>query len=383
MGKWKFVDAESGYDAFYYDIEFLEDGIFIINSPFLLINSYEYEILSDNQIKLSAGMFTEILEYSREENKLYLYFDGGHNQYTKEGEQSKTSSYIELDKSNEMDDKMMISPKDEMKMLFVPEGEFFMGSDDEAVIEAIEQCSISYSDTCGDEMYYYEQPRHAVFLDGFWIDQTEISNVQYKKCVSEGVCSAPSALSSQTRKEYYLVKKFDDYPVINISWEQAKTYCEWAGRRLPSEAEWEKAARGVDGRLYPWGNDFKGDVLNFCDVNCPHSGVIHFSDWDDGYSDTAPVNEYPDGISPYGVFNMAGNVAEWVSDWLNFDYYSISPYENPQVVQSPPLTELQVKIIRGGAFFDPPVGVRTTDRIRYQPKDISMDWVGFRCVFTQ
>ena len=162
-----------------------------------------------------------------------------------------------------------------------------------------------------------EKRQHrVVLLDAFWIDRTEVTKAQYQRCVEAGVCAAPSC--SGTGK--------GDHPVVCVSWRDASKYCAWAGRRLPTEAEWEKAARGTDGRKYPWGNqDVVGNLLNFCDINCSNS-------WkeaavNDGYAETAPVGTYLAGASPYGAWDMAGNVWEWVADWYDGTYYAKSPAE--------------------------------------------------------
>ena len=138
-------------------------------------------------------------------------------------------------------------------MVKIPAGEFLMGSSD------------SEADALPNE-----KPQHMVFLDDYCIDQTEVTNAQYAKCVAAGKCQPPSNTKSDTHTSYYGNERFDKYPVIYVSWEDATTYCAWAGVRLPTEAEWEKAARGSDGSLYPWGNQVvAGNLVNFCDKNCP------------------------------------------------------------------------------------------------------------------
>ena len=144
-----------------------------------------------------------------------------------------------------------------------------------------------------------ESPAHSVTLDAFYIDQYEVTNARYAKCVAEFVCPPPTSSISYTRQHYYGNVEFKDYPVINVTWENAVTYCEWRGARLPTEAEWEKAARGQEGFRYPWGDDFEGSKLNFCDASCPSDNAN--SEFVDGYSDTSPSGSFPEGRSPYNV----------------------------------------------------------------------------------
>ena len=143
-----------------------------------------------------------------------------------------------------------------------------------------------------------EQPVHKVVLDAFWIDQTEVTNKMYALCVQTSVCTPPSSTNSSTRPSYYENPEFEDYPVIYVDWYKAKTYCEWAGRRLPTEAEWEKAARGTDGRNYPWGKD------------APNKMLLNYNG---NVGDTTEIGKYPAGASIYGALDMAGNAWEWVS----------------------------------------------------------------------
>ena len=205
-----------------------------------------------------------------------------------------------------------ISEIDGMVLLYVPAGEFRMGSDKSVDPEAD-----------GSEL-----PQHTVYLDAYWIDQTEATNAMYSLCVSAGTCTPPGDAGSYTRSFYYKSSQFATYPVIHVNWEQARTYCEWAGRRLPTEAEWEKAARGTDGRIYPWGNEPPaGDLVNIADSNT----YLYWRNTtiDDGYADTSPVGAYPNGASPYGALDMGGNVLEWVADWYNKNTYGSSPASNP------------------------------------------------------
>jgi formylglycine-generating enzyme required for sulfatase activity len=205
---------------------------------------------------------------------------------------------------------------DGVVMIYVPEGEFIMGND---------------YDPDPKKFWGAEAPKHNVFLDAFSIYRTEVTNAMYRACVEAKACPQPTEISSRTHGDYFFNTDYDNYPVVYVTYEGAFSYCAWAGARLPTEAEWEKAARGTDGRLFPWGNDeLQNYHANFCDVGCPNPEPQEI-EWelDDGYKDTAPVGSFPSGISPYGALDMAGNVLEWVADWYSTDYYSVSPYDNP------------------------------------------------------
>jgi formylglycine-generating enzyme required for sulfatase activity/tRNA A-37 threonylcarbamoyl transferase component Bud32 len=240
-------------------------------------------------------------------------------------------------------------PADGMVMVYVPPGEFEMGS------------------TEGRDN---ERPVHTVALDDFWIDQTEVSNAQYRRCVQAGDCSPPENSSSSTRVLYYRTSTYDNYPVIHVTWHQAADYCAWAGAQLPTEAEWEYAARGPEGRVYPWGDEFDGTRLNYCDANCRHEHADETVD--DGHADTAPVGSYPGGASWCGALDMAGNVFEWVADW-----YDDNPSE-AQVNPTGPETGVE-KVQHGGGWRTDQNNVRAAYRPHHAPDD-HYDDVGFRCV---
>ena len=221
------------------------------------------------------------------------------------------------------------------EMVYIPAGEFQMGCD--PAHNGGYSCS-----SC-------ELPLHTVYLDAFYIDRYEVTHDQYRECVEAGACRQP------VNNYFYVLRDHGDHPVNAISQYQAAAYCRWRGERLPTEAEWEKAARGTDGRLFPWGNEFDPSRMNLCDRYCPQEWAD--ADTNDGWIATAPVDDYPSGVSPYGVYNMSGNVWEWTADWYEEGYYAHSPTENPTGPDHG--AEL---VARGGGFFTSPGGSAATSR---------------------
>jgi formylglycine-generating enzyme required for sulfatase activity/tetratricopeptide (TPR) repeat protein len=269
-------------------------------------------------------------------------------------------------------DSTVISKKDGMTLLYVPAGNFTMGVKAE---EALAEC-LKYRSDCFLDTFKDEEPQHEVYLDAFWIDKTEVTNKMYALCVDAGMCKGPANKGSDTHSSYYGNTEFDNYPVIYVDWNMAKNYCEWVGRRLPTEADWEKAARGSDGNIYPWGNQFNGALANFCDTNCPLPWPN--TSFNDGFGDVSPVGKYPGGAGPYGVLDMVGNVWEWVADWYSANYYATLG-ENVHNPQGP--VSGQYRILRGGSWDNGYNGVTTTGRKAIDASSPSKS-VGFRCAMS-
>jgi sulfatase modifying factor 1 len=255
---------------------------------------------------------------------------------------------------------------DQMTMVFVPGGTFQMGSTETEVMDAVAFCKQHYN-ICNEWFYMREYPQHTVTLDKFRIDQTEVSNTQYRQCVEADICTEPT--TCKKGEPTYLDSGKTDHPVVCVSWDDAQTYCEWAGARLPSEAEWEYAFRGEQNLIYPWGNTFDGVNLNYCDVNCELS---HADDrYDDHYVKTAPVGSHPEDVSWSSALDMSGNVSEWVSDWSGS--YSSASELNPTGVASG-----AEKILRGCSWYSQPAYCRGAARPFVSP-GTRFDYLGFRC----
>jgi formylglycine-generating enzyme required for sulfatase activity len=270
-----------------------------------------------------------------------------------------------------------IASKDRATLIYIPAGNFTMGS------------AISDAEADTDE-----KPQRAVYLDSFWIDKTEVTNAMFAQFaqatgyktdaeregwgygyrpysnewtqLSSANWRTPHGLNAPT-------ENLDKHPVVQVSWNDAAAYCQWAGRRLPTEAEWEKAARGnTDTRIFPWGNaPAANHLLNLADSNVNRSWSLYYLN--DGYAFTAPVGSYPSGASPYGVLDMAGNVWEWTNDWYDENYYSRSSTNNPQGSNSGTR-----KAMRGGSWNSNDLFSRVTRRIA-EVTSYRDDNDGFRC----
>ena len=247
----------------------------------------------------------------------------------------------------------IVSEIDGMVMVYVSEGEFTMGSDADS---AFSECQ-KFKPDCQRDWYVASAPLHTVHLDAYWMDQTEVTNEMYAKCVDAHVCISPSQTKSHTRYSYYGNPEFGNYPVIYVDWFMAKNYCEWAGRRLPTEAEWEKAAHSTNASIYPWGNE------------APKKNLLNYK-WTE-VGDTTEVGSYPNGVSPYGMLDMAGNVSEWVSSlYLAYPYSRNDGREDESASGS--------RVLRGGGWNHIEPFVFSFGRSGNNPTE-SGNTSGFRC----
>ena len=242
-----------------------------------------------------------------------------------------------------------ISPKDGMVMVYVPSGEFEMGSEN------------------GDDD---ERPVHSVYLDSFWISQNEVTNAMYSECVSVGACREPY------KTAFFYNDEYANHPVTYISWNNAEGYCKWIGTRLPTEAEWEYAARGgLEGKDFPW-----GDLEPVCTKNVENGAK--FDDNDNcNYAGTEPVGSYaPNG---YWLYDLAGNVWEWVADWYDDEYYNKSPYSNPLGPDEPTIAGCGYgHIVRGGSWLDRPDVLSVYNRQSSSCFFAYGQEIGFRCALS-
>jgi serine/threonine-protein kinase len=237
----------------------------------------------------------------------------------------------------------VVAQTDAMILIFVPAGDFLMGSPDSDL-----------------QAFGNEKPQHTVSVDSFWIDQTEVTNVQYRACVAAKACTNPSGFDSSTRTDYFNDPQYDNYPVIWVNWRQANAYCTWAGRRLPTESEWEKAARGADGRSYPWGNQ------------APDNTLLNYNS---AANDTTAVGSFPSGASPFGVLDMAGNVVEWVDGFYYDSYFTVIS----NTVTPTPSFLGGVRVLRSSAWGDLFENIRVASRRFSNAETNAFNDVGFRC----
>jgi formylglycine-generating enzyme required for sulfatase activity len=312
----------------------------------------------------SSGLETEITSLATQAN---IPSDTALNTETVE-ENSGTSDTI-------------ISPIDGMVLVYIPAGEFLMGGDELEIESVVANCISQGTDPdiCRN-WHKNEVPQHSVYLDAYWIDQTEVSNGMFVDFLNDvgshidpesdlmwmDVVNGIFHRVTFDGMAYSVESGYENHPVSMVFWEGAKAYCEWAGRRLPTEAEWEKAARSNDGRPYPW-----GDASPTCDlVN------VEFCFGEPGDIHLIPVGSLPDGASSYGVLNMGGNVSEWVQDWYASNYYSQSPYENPQGPSSG-----DKRVYRGGSCVELGKSARVSFRVGIDPLIVGGPGgsVGFRC----
>jgi sulfatase modifying factor 1 len=248
--------------------------------------------------------------------------------------------------------KTKVNARDGAEMIWVPAGSFTMGMGDEDIAKLVKE-----RQGWKAEWFFGEKPKHTVTLDGYWIYKYEVTLAQYKKFCKETGRTVPDQPKWSS----------DAHPAVNITWEQAQAYGQWAGTRLPTEAEWEKAARGDDSRIFPWGNAWDEEKCNNWSDHQKIGG---------GYQALrgAPVGSYPASASPYGCQDMAGNAWEWVTDWYDPVYYADSPKMNPG---GPEIGEMRV--MRGGSWGSSSKSLRTTTRNAEAPDLSYRDDGGFRC----
>ena len=235
-------------------------------------------------------------------------------------------------------------------MVLIPGGQFKSGA---PVNLAYQQCKQLHNRSCSRSWFEDEEPIRTLTLDPFYIDKHEVTQREFERVMRRN----PSEFKGKI------------LPVDSVTWKEAKSYCQKMGKRLPTEAEWEKASKGGAPSVYPWGDKFESGKANFCDQRC--SKRWRENQFQDGYEYTAPVGSYPP--NDYGVYDMVGNVYEWVEDWYAKDYYRVRPQKNPQG----PVGGSK-KVMRGGSWINYSVGVRPADRTDADPDD-RFDFSGFRC----
>ena len=286
-----------------------------------------------------------LLDFNKPSTKLMEQIDSQtQRQREMEQRQSKLREDILLTKSRAEDLELQLSELEERRMSLLPEA----NARKMTLIEAGPFTMGSAQEDCPDN----QRPSHTIHLSAFYMDPYPITNQDYRDFVNCEGYKAPihwqgGQFPTGTSR----------HPVVNVSWQDAMAYAKWQGARLPTEAEWEKAARGKDERLYPWGSRFVDGE------RCNNGNVV---------GTTLPVDEFPLGRSPYGIWDMSGNVSEWCYDYYEETFYQYSPSTNPKGPDGG-----QERVIRGGFFGDNRPGVRTTHRAGAQEGQ-TRDTVGFR-----
>jgi len=414
-GEWSLTTIEGGNSTYAYDLKFGKDGnLVFLNHPQLGEAQITYVVIAPGRIKITFEQQTDILNYELVDDTLRLFCDQGYVLYQRQTRPKTVSGdFIEsLEESTQTAQKFTaevavstpsqkplvdtpspipsITPTltptfrigsrrvntiDQAEMVYVPAGYFMMGSETVAAGRN-------------------ERPARDVYLDGFWIYTHPVTNQHFSEFTEQtGFVTDAEYFGRSWVFEFgsrLVVGAYwrapegggshisgrEEYPVVHISYDDAAAYCAWADGRLPSEAEWEKAARGEKDYMYPWGNSqVSGEKANFCDTNCP----MEWADrsFNDGYARTSPVGSFPQGASIYGALDMSGNVWEWVADWYSSTYYATAPFENPPGPDSG-----ENRVIRGGSWVSSAKYLRASYRNWSDPYDASNDH-GFRCVVTQ
>jgi formylglycine-generating enzyme len=249
-------------------------------------------------------------------------------------------------------------------MVRIAEGESAMGSEESEVIEALADCAKEpYGHRCSPTLFANELPLHRVYLSSFWIDRFEVTVRQYERCVQVGRCGPrPSSEGTQ---------RFDlpDYPVSRVSWLDARDYCSFRDARLPTEAEFERAARGLGARRYPWGQLWSSWAANHGRFGWDSTEAA------DGFAELAPVGSFPAGATPEGVYDLGGNLAEWTADRYA-PVYDVQPGRDPQ---GPPASVSNLRVVRGGSYVHARFRLRGASRSFAEPSD-RRTTLGFRCV---
>ena len=420
-GRW---EAEGGGLFSTSTLDFYEDGQLVMDGR--RADPAQYVVIAPGRIKITQGGEVEIINYALNEDTLILFFQQDEIVFS---HQNLTTTLIEMHPDNESEITSTIMPTnvalaqpissetpmavvasqtpsstkdftstptltitptmaptlgvgsrllntaDGAEMVYIPAGTFVMGSESSAAQKD-------------------EQPQREVFLDSYWIYQSPVTNQQFMVFVEmTGYKTTAEFIgkswifengSRQVTGAYWfapeggnsdVINRFD-HPVVHISYDDAVSYCEWAGGRLPTEAEWEKAARGETGHTYPWGDaPVTGEKANFCDRGCP----MDYADraMDDGFARTSPVGRFISGKSVYGAQDMVGNVWEWVADWYGRNYYASGSNDNPAGPEGG-----EYRVIRGGSWVSSAKYLRASYRNWSDPDDTSNDH-GFRCVIFQ